>query len=730
MTEDAQILQESRSQPAAPYDALEACLRAVLAWHEQALSSASLRSRLGGGDVLWSEDDLIEAADSLGYDVEPGRIDPAMPTLPALPAICHTHEGTAVAVLAQESENVVVVVDPERSEKPVQTDLSALFVRLNGNAISLARRALGSVAGDEAATSARGPQGRHGHWFWGPILRTRWVYAQVALAALLVNVFALASSVFSMIVYDRVIPNNATDTLIALLVGVIIIFVSDFAIRTVRGYFLDLASSKADTAIADALFEQILDAQMQTRRGSTGALASTLKEFESIRDFLTSATLTTFIDIPFAVLFLTVIWLIGGPMAWVPLLAIPIMLLTGLAVQPRLRGLIQESQEDGHHKHAILIETLTGLETIKSLGAGALMRRRWQDAVSHQSHIGLKSRMLAQLATNVANLSQQFVQVGVVTVGAFLVRDGSLGFGAIIACTILAGRAIAPMAQITQLLTRMNQTINSYRALSRLMSQEREHQHGRVFMSRPDFQGAIEFRNVSFTYPGASKPTLDGVSFQITPGQKVAVIGKVGSGKTTVAKLILGLYKPNSGAVLMDGVDVRQIDPADLRRALGVVLQDVWLIGGTIKQNIALGGDYPSDAEILRAAQIAGVDDFVRQHPEGYGLRLGERGEGLSGGQRQAIAIARALLGNPKILLFDEATSAMDMGAESALLKRLGEEVANRTFVTITHKPSLLQMVDKIIVIEQGRVAAQGRPDELLRPQQPAQPRPPATQPT
>jgi len=718
------------NRPVAAFDALEACLRAVLAWHERALSSASLRSRIGGGEALWSEEALLEAADSMGYDVEPGRIDPAMPVLPALPAVCYTHEGTAVAVLAQESESGVLVVDPERSEKPVETDLSGLFARLNGNTLSFARRELGNAAGEDPAAGARAPQGRHGHWFWGPILRTRWVYAQVALAALLVNVFALASSVFSMTVYDRVIPNNAIDTLVALLIGVSIIFFSDFIIRTVRGYFLDLASAKADAAIADALFEQILDAQMQSRRGSTGALASTLKEFESIRDFLTSATLTTFIDIPFAILFLFVIWLIGGPMAWVPLTAIPVMLIAGLAVQPQLRSLIKESQEDGHHKHSILVETLNGLETIKSLGAGALMRRRWQDAVTHQSHIGLKSRMLAQLATNVANLSQQFVQVGVVTVGAFLVREGSLGFGAIIACTILAGRAIAPMAQITQLLTRMNQTANSYRALARLMSQEREHEHGKVFMERPDFKGAVEFRNVTFTYPGATKPTLDGVSFQIAPGQKVAVIGKVGSGKTTVAKLILGLYKPNSGAVLIDDVDVRQIDPADLRRALGVVLQDVWLIGGTIKQNIALGGDYPSDAEILRAAQIAGVDDFVRQHPEGYGLRLGERGEGLSGGQRQAIAVARALLGDPKVLLFDEATSAMDMTAEAALLQRLGREVGNRTFITITHKPSLLQMVDKIIVIEQGRVVAQGKPEDLLRPLQAAQSKPPATQAT
>ncbi|MBV5346059.1 MAG: ATP-binding cassette domain-containing protein, partial [Rhodoferax sp.] len=217
------------------------------------------------------------------------------------------------------------------------------------------------------------------------------------------------------------------------------------------------------------------------------------------------------------------------------------------------------------------------------------------------------------------------------------------------------------------------------------------------------------------------KPTLDGVSFQINPGEKVAIVGKVGSGKTTVSKLILGLYQPDSGTVLMDGVDVRQIDPADLRRELGVVLQEVWLIGGTIKQNIALGGQYPTDEEILRAAQIAGVDDFVRQHPEGYGLRLGERGEGLSGGQRQAISIARALLGKPKILLFDEATSAMDMGAESTLLQRLGKEIGDSTFVTITHKASLLQIVNKIIVIDQGRVAMQGTPDQLLRAQQPQQ---------
>ena len=705
-----------------PYDPLEACLRAVLAFHDQAMSSASLRSRVAHGQGLWTQDTLLEAADSLGYDTETGRVDPAQGELPALPALCQTHAGSALAVLAQQDNATVLVVDPELSDRPRTMALDALLARLNGATISLLRRELSqSLNGAEEGTGATHASGRHGHWFWGPILRSRWVYVQVALAALLVNVFAIASSVFSMIVYDKVIPNNAIDTLIALLIGVSIIFVSDFLIRTLRGYFLDLASAKADSAIADALFEQILDARMQSRRGSTGALASTLKEFESIRDFLTSATLTTFIDVPFALLFLFIIYLIGGPMVWVPMAAIPVMVLAGLAVQPQLKRLTKESQEDGHHKQAILVETLSGLETIKSLGAGAQMRRRWQDAVTHQSHIGLKSRMLAQLAANVASMAQQFVQVAVVTVGALLVQQGQLGFGAIIACTILAGRAIAPMAQITQLLTRMNQTFVSYRALSKVMAQEREHQPGAVFMARPEFKGAIEFRNVTFSYPGASRPTLQDVSFQIQPGERVAIIGKVGSGKTTVSKLVLGLFRPDSGAVLIDGVDVRQIDPADLRSALGVVLQDVWLLGGTIKQNIALGGHFPSDAEILHAAQLAGVEDFVRQHPEGYGLRLGERGEGLSGGQRQAVAIARALLGKPAVLLFDEATSAMDMAAEAQLLQRLKQELQGRTFVTITHKSTMLQLVNKIIVIEQGRVAMQGTPEELVRAQAAAQ---------
>lgn len=696
------------------FDALESSLRAVLAWYERPVSASSLRSRVAHHEGFWTEETLFEAADSLGLDIEESLIDPVLPVLPRLPAICVSKEGGAFVVLSQLSENQILVVDTAVQEKPTEMTVEELWSRLAGQTFSLLLRPE-MQQGNKEFAQGTSPWGRHGHWFWGPILKARWVYLQVALAALLINIFAIASSVFSMIVYDRVIPNNATDTLIALLIGVSIVFISDFFIRSLRSYFLDMASARADSAIADSLFEQILDVQMHARRGSTGALASTLKEFEQIRDFLTSATLITFIDIPFSVLFLLIIFLIGGPMVWVPLLAVPVILLAGLGVQPKLKKLIKQSQEDGHHKHAILVETLAGLETIKALGAGSIMRRRWQEAVSHQSHIGLKSRMFAQFAANVANTAQQFVQVGVVAVGALLVHEGHLGMGAIIACTILSGRAIAPLAQITQLLSKMNQTLTSYRALEQLMSQEREHRYGQVFMQRNAFKGEIEFRNVSFSYPGSSRPVLDGISFKIAAGEKVAIVGKVGSGKTTVSKLLLGLYRPSEGSVLIDGIDVRQIDPADLRQAMGVVLQEVWLMGGTVRQNIALGAEHPTDDEILKAAYIAGVEDFIKQHPEGYGLRLGERGEGLSGGQRQAVSVARALVGNPSVVVFDEATSAMDSGAEAALIQRLKQHLSHATFVTITHKGALMQLVERLIVIDQGKVVAQGAPDQLMR---------------
>jgi ATP-binding cassette subfamily C protein LapB len=555
-----------------------------------------------------------------------------------------------------------------------------------------------------------------GHWFFGPLLSARSLYWQVGVAALLTNVFALAASIFSMIVYDRVMPNNAIETLIALIIGVSLVLASDFLIRTVRGYFLDVAGARADAMIADSLFEQVLDIDLAARKGSVGSMANVLKEYESIREFLTSATLTTLIDLPFAFLFLVVIAMVGGPLVWVPLVIIPVMIAASLVVQPQLRRLVQTSFEDGQTKHGVLVETLTGLETVKAIGGGAQMRHRWQKVITHQARVGLKTRMLSQFAGNVTSTGSQAASIAIVSYGVFLAQDGSIGTGAIVACSILVGKAIAPLAQLAQLITRINQSIASYKALKELMESPREHPPQTVFVPRETVKGEIEFRGVSFQYPGQQGGGLDNLSFKVRAGERVALVGRVGSGKTTVSKLVQGLRSPTEGAVLVDGCDLRQFDKADLRRHIGTVLQDVWLMSGTVAHNIALGAIRPSHQDILWASQVAGVHDFIAPHPEGYNLKLAERGEGLSGGQRQAISIARALVGRPSILIMDEPTSSMDMNAERALIDRLKAELRDTTLMVITHKSTLLDLVDRVIVIDQGRVVADGPKDIVLNP--------------
>jgi ATP-binding cassette subfamily C protein LapB len=502
------------------------------------------------------------------------------------------------------------------------------------------------------------------------------------------------------------------------LVGVFIIFISDFIIRSLRSYFLDVAGAQADMVIADTLFEQVIDMELAARTSPTGSVANSLREFESLRDFLTSATLTTLIDLPFAVLFLFVIWTIGGPLVYVPLAAIPLIIGSTLLIQPSLKKLTQSNYEDGQTKNSVAIETLQGIETIKAIGAGSMMRKRWQDVISHQSAIGLKTRVLSQFSSNMSNFSNQLVWVGTVTLGVYLTQTGAIGSGAIVACSMLSGRSIAPLAQLSQLLTRMNTAMASYRNLSALMSQPREHKSKAAYLNRQVWRGSIEFRDVSFNYAGQTQGGLNNISFKIEAGERVALVGKVGSGKTTLAKLLVGLYKPDSGAILVDGIDIRQIDPADLRRNIGVVMQESWLFSGTVKQNIAVGGNNPSDDEILQAAMLSGVHDFISTHPDGYAYKLKEKGEGLSGGQRQTINIARALVGKPPILLMDEPTSAMDLARETELINNLKNQLINQTILIITHRTSILELATRVLVIDQGKIVAQGPKSDFMRTQQ------------
>ena len=519
-----------------------------------------------------------------------------------------------------------------------------------------------------------------------------------------------------MVVYDRILPNEAVESLIALTVGVGLALVFDFVIKIMRAGFIDRAGQKADLIMGRRIFDQILDIQLRARQGSTGALASTLREFETLREFFTSATLVVLVDLPFIVMFVFVIWMIGGPLAIIPAIAVPVVLIVGLLVQPALARLAERNFKDGQSKQSVLVETLSGLETIKATGAARRMRGRWEEAISRQSEHGLKSRAVTQFAINSTAFVQQSAQILIVFYGVFLITAGTISMGALIASVILTGRALAPLGQLAQTLTRLNQARTSYRNLDALMRADSERPEGRTWLSRPKLSGRIRFEDVHFAYPGQETDALKGLSFSIEPGEKVAILGKIGSGKSTIARLMLGLYAPREGSVLLDDTDIRQIDPGDLRRNIGSVLQDVWLFSGTIRENIGIGAIRPKDADILEAARIAGVETFVARHPSGYDQMLAEQGVGLSGGQKQAITLARALVGNPPLLLLDEPTSSMDVQSETAVIRELKGYAADKTVVIVTHRTSLLELVDRVIVIEDGKCAADGPKSMMLRP--------------
>jgi ATP-binding cassette subfamily C protein LapB len=492
------------------------------------------------------------------------------------------------------------------------------------------------------------------------------------------------------------------------------VFGFDFVIRSLRAYFIDLAGKRADVILANRIFDQVLDMQLAARPASAGVFANTLREFETVRDFFTSATLATFIDLPFVALFILVLWFIGGSIALVPLVAVPLILGVGLILQFPLSHIVRKNFKETEQKHGVLVESISGLETIKSIGAESRMRGMWESFVGQSARSSQRARMVSQAGINFAMTVQQLTTIAVVVWGVFLVARGELTTGGLIACVILTGRGIAPIGQLAQLLTRLNQARTSLKALDGLMSAPVERPPNKTFLHRPSLLGEVVFTGVGFSYPGQDIQVLNDLSFSIKAGEHVGIIGRVGSGKSTIAKLMLGLFQVGAGAILVDGTDTRQIDPVDLRRAIGYVSQDVFLFRGSVRDNITAAAPHADDAQVLHAARLAGVDDFVSRHPLGYDLPVGERGEGLSGGQRQAIALARAILLNPNIVILDEPTSSMDTRTEEAFRSRFQNVLAHQTLVLITHRASLLNMVDRLIVLDAGRVVADGPRETVL----------------
>lgn len=552
------------------------------------------------------------------------------------------------------------------------------------------------------------------HWFWGVLSENSNIYRDIMLAAFLINMFALAMPLFTMNVYDRIVPNKSVETLWMLAIGVSLIVVGDFILRTMRGYFLDWASQRVDIKLSSRIMERVLGVRMENRPTSVGSFASNLRSFETVRDFITSATITTFIDIPFALIFIAVMAWIAWPMIIPVVLGGMIMLVYALSVQTKMHELSETMYRASAMRNATLIESLVGLDTVKAMGVESSMQTKWERSTVFLSEVSGKLRLLSSTINNGSMGLQQFITVTLLLLGVYLVMHGELTMGGLIACTMLSSRALSPISQAAGLMTQYHNASTALTSLEGIMSNPVERPEDASFLSRTNFKGDIEFREVSFNYPESELSALKNVSFKIQAGEHVAILGRMGSGKTTLHKLILGLYQPTSGAVLVDGIDIRQLDPAELRRHIGYVQQDTNLFYGTMKDNIALASLHPDDASIIHAAKVGGIDEFINMHPKGYDMAVGERGETLSGGQKQGVGIARAVINHPPILLLDEPTSAMDHSGEEVVKKRLKQEATGKTLILISHRSSLFDMVDRIIVIDSGRIMADGPKSDII----------------
>ena len=552
------------------------------------------------------------------------------------------------------------------------------------------------------------------HWFWSVVMQNWRLYRDSLLAALLINLFALATPMFSMTVYDRVVPNRAEETLWVLAIGVLLMMIFDTALRVLRSYILDTAGKRIDVTLSAKIMERVLGLKMADRPASVGSFAANLRAFESVRDFVASASITTLVDLPFVLVFFAVIAWISPWLLIPPVFCIALLLLASLVVQQKMQELVDVTQRATSQRNATLVESLVGIETIKFMVAESSFQRKWEHSTVFLAQNGTKLKLLSAIIMNFAQMLQQLVSVTTLVVGVYLLMDNQISMGAIIAASMLAGRAMAPFGQVAGLLMQYHNAKSGLASVEKHMQTQPERYDDAAFLHRAGFQGTIEFKNVSFTYPGQQQSVLSKVSFKIQAGEKVAFIGRVGSGKSTIQRLILGLHQPTDGAILIDGIDMRQIDPAELRRAAGFVSQDVSLFYGTLKENIALGAPFADDQDVIAAAEIAGVTEFANRHPRGFDMLIGERGESLSGGQRQAVGIARAVLNDSPILLLDEPSSAMDHQSEDILKARLRQFTTGKTVVLVTHRTSLLELVDRLIVIDNGQIMADGPKSQVV----------------
>ncbi|MBB3183214.1 ATP-binding cassette subfamily C protein LapB [Halomonas fontilapidosi] len=695
----------------AVHDELLECLQSIAQMHGHDVTAESLTSGLPLEEGRLTPGVFGRAASRAGLTarIVKSRLVQLNPAL--FPCVLLLEPGRACVLVALDIKaRRARVIFPELGDAEAEVGLDGLQESYSGQAIYVRPRFHFDERGPEVNKQ------RSRHWFWGVIRENRKLYRDVIAGSVVINLFAVAMPLFVLNVYDRVVPNHATETLWVLSAGIFIVLCFDLVLRLMRNAFVDLAASRADVKLSSSIMARVLGLRMEARPASTGSFSATLQSFESVRAFIGSATVVALVDLPFVLMFAGIIALIGPPLVIPVLVGIVFVLLYAMAAQGKLHELSETTWRVGAQRNATLVESVASLETVKTLRAESRIQATWEKASAFLSRTSAQLRLVSSSVSSVALWAQHSVAVCVIIIGVYQIIEGNLTQGGLIAAYLLSSRAMAPISQAAALLAQYHQSSTALQSLNEVMERPVERPDGKTFIDRPVVRGEIRFDKLSFRYPEAERDALQDISVTIEPGERVALLGRVGCGKTTLNKLVLGLYQPTAGAVMVDKVDIRQFDPMQLRRHIGYVPQDVSLFFGSLRENILAGGgsDGVDDEALLRAIKLSGLDSLVNSHPQGVDLPVGERGQMLSGGQRQAVAIARALVHDPQILLLDEPTSSMDHASEEAFKANLKAYGQGKTLIVVTHRTSLLSLVDRILVIDAGKVVADGPRDKVV----------------
>lgn len=703
-------LTEEQEPSSAIRDELLEALLTVAHLHDHDVSADSVTAGLPLEAGCLTPSVFPRAADRAGMTARLAKSRLVQLNTSLFPVVLLLEPGRACVLLDMDvKRRVAKVVYPELGQADTEVSLDELHQRFSGNAIYVRPRFRFDARAQDVNKDTSS------HWFWGGIKENRRLYRDVVLGSVAINIFALAMPLFVLNIYDRVVPNHATETMWVLSVGVLLVLVFDLTLRLMRSSFVDLAASRADVKLSSRIMARVMGMRMEAKPASTGSFVAMLQSFESVRSFIGSATVIAMVDLPFVLMFIAIIGLIGPALVIPIVVGVLFILLYALGAQGKLHDLSETTLKVGAQRNATLVESVSQLETVKALRGESRVQGQWEQASAFLSRTGAQLKFLGTSVTSIAQWTQNTVGVCVILIGVYLIIKGDLSQGGLIAAYMLSSRALAPVSQAAALLAQYHQSSTALDSLNRVMETPVE-RGDQGYIDRPAVKGLIKFDKVTFRYPQAENDSLRDVSISIAPGQKVALLGRVGCGKSTLQKLLLGLYQPTAGAVLIDDIDIRQFDPLQLRRHIGYVPQDVRLFFGSLKDNIIAGGgsDGVDDELLLKAIQLSGLDSLVSSHPQGVELQVGEGGQMLSGGQRQAVAIARAVVHDPSVLLLDEPTSAMDHASEEAFKRNLKEFGVGKSMLVVTHRTSLLSLVDRIVVIDSGKVVADGERDSVM----------------